>query len=113
MASSRHARESGHPEEFAFPGFRVALAIASLPGMTIELCRELQGHHTSGQINLKSQYRNPKQMSSQVNPKTENKYKPPSLNARHLEFYVFVHLNLFRASSFGFGASSFLPGTRR
>src|ERR687891_2591835 len=56
MASSRHARESGHPEEFAFPGFRVALAIASLPGMTIELCRELQGHHTSGQINLKSQY---------------------------------------------------------
>jgi len=27
------------------PGFRVALAIASLPGMTDELCRELLGLH--------------------------------------------------------------------
>jgi hypothetical protein len=26
-------RESGHPEAFDYPGFRVALAIASLPGM--------------------------------------------------------------------------------
>jgi hypothetical protein len=33
--------KSGHPEAFDFPGFRVALATASLPGMTIELCREL------------------------------------------------------------------------
>src|SRR5262245_10342684 len=30
----RHTRESGYPEAFNFPGFRVALAIASLPGMT-------------------------------------------------------------------------------
>jgi hypothetical protein len=43
MAFPRHAREKGHPEAFDFPGFRVALAIASLPGMTSELCRELQG----------------------------------------------------------------------
>jgi hypothetical protein len=31
----RHARESGHPKVFEIPGFRVALAIASLPGMTL------------------------------------------------------------------------------
>jgi hypothetical protein len=43
----RHSRESGNPEAFEFLGFRVALAIASLPGMTIELCKELQIHHTS------------------------------------------------------------------
>jgi hypothetical protein len=40
--SRRHARESGHPEAFNFPGFRVALATASLPGMTIQLCGGLQ-----------------------------------------------------------------------
>jgi ABC-type nitrate/sulfonate/bicarbonate transport system substrate-binding protein len=34
-----HARESGHPDLFAFPGFRLALPIASLAGMTSEfLC---------------------------------------------------------------------------
>jgi hypothetical protein len=43
----RHSRGSGNPEAFDFPGFRVALAIASLPGMTIELCDELQKQHTS------------------------------------------------------------------
>jgi hypothetical protein len=32
---------------FDFPGFRVALAIASLPGMTIELFNELKKQHTS------------------------------------------------------------------
>jgi len=32
--SHRHTRESGYPEVFDFPGFRVTLAIASLPGMT-------------------------------------------------------------------------------
>ena len=32
----RHARERGQPEAFDFPGFRVALAIASLPGTTFE-----------------------------------------------------------------------------
>ena len=36
----RHARESGHPEFFDIPGFRVALAIASSPGVTIERCNE-------------------------------------------------------------------------
>ena len=30
-----------------FTGFRVALAIASLPGMTDELCSELRGQDTS------------------------------------------------------------------
>ena len=40
---ARHARESGHLEPFEIPGFRVALAIASLPGMTIN---ELLRHHT-------------------------------------------------------------------
>ena len=33
----RHTRESGYPEFLDFPGFRVALAIAGLPGMTIEM----------------------------------------------------------------------------
>ena len=33
-AFGRHCRESGNPDLFEFPGFRVALAIASLPGMT-------------------------------------------------------------------------------
>src|SRR5262249_55268908 len=33
-APHRHTRESGYPEVFDFPGFRVALATASLPGMT-------------------------------------------------------------------------------
>jgi hypothetical protein len=36
---TRHCRESGNPDFFEFPGFRVALAIASLPGMVIELYR--------------------------------------------------------------------------
>jgi hypothetical protein len=30
-----------HPEVFETPGFRVALAIASLPGMTVKFCGEL------------------------------------------------------------------------
>jgi len=30
-----------------FPGFRVAPATASLPGMTIEFCCEFPGHGTS------------------------------------------------------------------
>jgi hypothetical protein len=33
-------------EAVEFPGFRVALAIASLPGMTSGLCNELQRHQT-------------------------------------------------------------------
>jgi hypothetical protein len=38
----RHSRENVNPEAFEMPGFRVALAIASLPGMTIKLRREVQ-----------------------------------------------------------------------
>ena len=37
----RHSRGSGNEDFLEFPGFRVALAIASLRGMTIELCSEL------------------------------------------------------------------------
>jgi hypothetical protein len=33
--------EAGIRKHFDYPGFRVALAIASLPGMTIDLCNEL------------------------------------------------------------------------
>ena len=36
-----HSRESGNPELFEFPGFRLALAIASLAGMTLGLFYEL------------------------------------------------------------------------
>jgi hypothetical protein len=32
---SRHSRESGNPELLKKPGFRLALAIASLAGMTL------------------------------------------------------------------------------
>ncbi len=41
-APHRHTRESGYPEVFDFPGFRVALAIASLPGMTPKLFKGFQ-----------------------------------------------------------------------
>jgi hypothetical protein len=43
----RHARESGHPEVPGFPGFRLALAIASLAGMTFEIFNVLLGQDTS------------------------------------------------------------------
>jgi hypothetical protein len=43
----RHAGENRHPETFENPGFRVALAIASLPGMTFEICSELLFHDTT------------------------------------------------------------------
>ncbi len=33
----RHARESGHTEAFEIPELRLALAVASLAGMTAEL----------------------------------------------------------------------------
>ena len=36
-ATYRHTRESAYPEVFEIPGFRVALATASLPGMTPQL----------------------------------------------------------------------------
>jgi hypothetical protein len=41
MSYFRHCRESGNPDCVEFPGFRLALAIASLAGMTPELCSEL------------------------------------------------------------------------
>ena len=44
---SRHTGEGRYPEGFEIPGFRVALAIASLPGMTISFCRKLQFHKIS------------------------------------------------------------------
>ena len=37
----RHSRESGNPEVFEIPGFRLALAIASMAGMTLEIFNEL------------------------------------------------------------------------
>ena len=52
IANFRHSRENGNPEVFEIPGFRVAPAIASLPGMTPELWRELQFHHTSDSLIL-------------------------------------------------------------
>jgi len=36
----RHARESGHPEVFDFPGFRLSRAAARSAGMTSELGNE-------------------------------------------------------------------------
>ncbi len=42
-----HARESGHPDVFEIPGFRLAPAIASLAGMTPELFNGLGKHHSS------------------------------------------------------------------
>jgi hypothetical protein len=42
----RHTRESGYPEVFDFPGFRVELAMASLPGMTPKLFNGFRKHHT-------------------------------------------------------------------
>jgi len=41
----RHARESRHPEVFEIPGFRLALAVASLAGMTVELFNGFRGKH--------------------------------------------------------------------
>jgi hypothetical protein len=46
MLEVRHTRESGYPEVFEIPGFRVALAIASLPGMTSELGSGFQKQDT-------------------------------------------------------------------
>jgi hypothetical protein len=38
------ASKGGHREVFEIPGFRLALAIASLAGMTFELFNELKKH---------------------------------------------------------------------
>jgi hypothetical protein len=45
--SFRHYRESGNPVFLVFPGFRLALATASLAGMTTNFCCEFRRHHTS------------------------------------------------------------------
>jgi hypothetical protein len=42
----RYPNGEGIPEAFDFPGFRVALAIASLPEMTFESWRVFLGHCT-------------------------------------------------------------------
>src|SRR6266545_8405996 len=53
MAPSRcHTRESGFPEVFSFSGFRVALAIASLPGMTADMFNGRKFQNTSCMINI-------------------------------------------------------------
>src|SRR3990172_4314443 len=43
---SRHSRASGNPAVLRSPGFRLALAIASLAGMTPELFNGLRKHRT-------------------------------------------------------------------
>jgi len=40
ITPTRRTGGNRYPDAFEIPGFRVALAIASLPGMTIELCWE-------------------------------------------------------------------------
>jgi hypothetical protein len=47
ITPNRHTGAGRYLNAFEIPGFRVALAIASLPGMTIELYREFLSHHTS------------------------------------------------------------------
>jgi hypothetical protein len=54
LTPNRHTGGSRYPDAFEIPGFRVALAIASLPGMTIELFREFLSHHTSPLMNNKA-----------------------------------------------------------
>jgi hypothetical protein len=44
---ARPRSKGGYPEVFDFPGFRAALAIASSPGMTVELLNRFQKHRTS------------------------------------------------------------------
>jgi hypothetical protein len=43
----RHSRESGIQVRFVFSGFRLALARASLAGMTAELLNGFRKHHTT------------------------------------------------------------------
>jgi hypothetical protein len=49
-ARFRHSRENGNPEVFEIAGFRVALAIASLPGMTREEYAVNFGSKTVGNV---------------------------------------------------------------
>mgnify|MGYP003577747514 CR=1 FL=1 len=46
ITPNRHTGAGRYPNAFEIHGFRVALAIASLPGMTIQLYREFPSHHT-------------------------------------------------------------------
>jgi hypothetical protein len=41
---NRHFRESGNPELLGIPGFRLALAIASLAGMTFKKLPKFKRH---------------------------------------------------------------------
>ena len=50
MVFCRHTGVGRYPEGFKIPGFRVALAFASLPGMTFELFCELWFRDTSSSI---------------------------------------------------------------
>ena len=43
----RHSRENGNPAVLRSPGFRLALATASLAGMTVEICCEFRKHYSS------------------------------------------------------------------
>ncbi len=50
-----HTGESRYPEVFEIPGFRLALAIASLAGMTPELFSEFRSRHTRCLLRLANQ----------------------------------------------------------
>jgi len=57
---------------------------------------------TSLKQNPKSEYRNPKQTNSQINPKSK-KFQNPEFDASRLEHCSFFdHLELFRISDFEF-----------
>jgi len=59
----RHAGENRRAEGFENPGFRDALAIASLPEMTIRFCLELLGQGTGVARRDGSTVRNRKQVA--------------------------------------------------
>jgi hypothetical protein len=44
---NRHFRESGNPELLGIPGFRLALAVASLAGMTFNKLPKFKRHYPS------------------------------------------------------------------
>jgi hypothetical protein len=50
-----HIGKNQHPVVFGNPGFRVALAIASLPGMTIKCCRKVRFQNTDRLMQLDSE----------------------------------------------------------
>jgi len=56
ITPSCHTGGSRYLDAFEIPGFRVALAIASLPGMTIDLCCEFLSQDTSIALLILSDY---------------------------------------------------------